>query len=126
MFTTNLRGDRIIVMDINNYLDKTKNRKQIKIDLLGPPCGEINLIGYEYPRLYPTEYKHIYLDHEITEEEFENCINTLVTYFMQNGLYGMLIDLDKKNKKLSPVKEMTIEEIEDKLGYKIKIIKGEE
>ena len=113
-------------MDINNYLDKTKNRKQIKIDLLGPPCGEINLIGYEYPRLYSTEYKHIYLDHEITKEEFENCINTLVTYFMQNGLYGMLIDLDKRNKELSPVKEMTIEEIEDKLNCKIKIINKEE
>ena len=113
-------------MNINNYLDKTKNRKQIKIELLGPPCGETNILEYSYPRLYPTEYKHIYLDHEITEEEFENCINILVTYFMQNGVYMSLFDLDAKNKGMRPVKEMTIEEIEDKLDCKIKIINKEE
>lgn len=112
-------------MDIHDYLDKTKNRKQIKIELLGPTCGEYDLLGHSYPRLYPTEYKHIYLDHEITEEDFENCINTLVTYFMQNDLHGMVIDLDERNKELRPVKEMTIEEIEDKLDCKIKIITKE-
>ena len=109
------------------------NRKQIKIDLLDLSYGyldktkseENNILGYDHPRLYPTEYKNIYLDHEITEEEFDNCINTLVTYFMQKGLYMLLLNLDEKNKGMRPVKEMTIEEIEDKLDCKIKIINKE-
>ena len=113
-----------MAISIDEYVNKIKseNKKSIRIELMGPPCGETNHLGYDFPRLYPTEYNHIYLDHEITEEEFDNCINTLITYFMQNGYYAMIIDLDKRNKDLKPVKEMTIEEIENKLGCKIKII----
>lgn len=118
-----------MAISIGEYANKIKseNKKSIRIELMGPPCGETNHLGYDYPRLYPTEYKHIYLDHKITGEEFANCINTLVTYFMQNGSSMLLIDLDERNKELRPIKEMTIEEIENKLDCKIKIInKGKE
>lgn len=116
-----------MAISINEYVnEKYKNKKTMKIELMGPPCGELNLLGYSYPRIYQTEYKNIYLDHKITEEELALALNTLITYFMQNGSYAMIIDLDKRNKELKPAKEMTIEEIENKLGCKIKIINKEE
>lgn len=116
-----------MAISINEYVNKKyKNKKTMKIELMGPPCGELNLLGHNYPRIYQTEYKNIYLDHKITEEELALALNTLITYFMQKGSYAMVIDLDKRNKELKSAKEMTIEEIENKLGYKIKIINKEE
>ena len=38
----------------------------------------------------------------------------------------LVLDINDRNKVLAPAKEMTIDEIEKELGYKIKIVKEEE
>ena len=44
----------------------------------------------------------------------------------KDHLEGTTIDLDYRNECYAPAKEMTITEIEKKLGHKIKIVKEQE
>ncbi len=71
------------------------------------------------------EYENIYLDHEISDEEIQHAIDVLITYIMQNQARTLEVDLDIRNREFAPPKEMTLEEVERELGYKIKIITKE-
>lgn len=72
------------------------------------------------------EYPHIYLDHTITDEEFDDAINIIITAFMQKDINTIEVNLERKNGALSPAREMTIKDIEKELGHKIKIIDDKE
>lgn len=49
------------------------------------------------PMLFENEYPNIYLDHEITKEEYQHSFDVIVTYFMQNNIYRVEIDLNERN-----------------------------
>lgn len=72
--------------------------------------------------LKPEEYHNIYIEHEIYDSELDYALNVLITYMMQKKLNNILIDLKARDFQLSPIKDMTIKDIEEKLGYKINII----
>lgn len=72
--------------------------------------------------IYKDDYKHIYLDHKISGDEFEKALRVIMTKFMQDDIKRILIKLDEFDKGLAPAKEMTLDEIEKELGYKVKVI----
>ena len=74
------------------------------------------------PRLGEREYPHLYLNHEISDEELYNAINVIATALMQYKSNHLEVDLDKREKLSTPVKEMTVEDVEKALGYRVKII----
>ena len=59
---------------------------------------------------------------EITEEDLTNAIDVLISAFIKRKVYSMVIDIDERDSECAPAKEMTLEEIEKKLGYKVKIV----
>lgn len=97
--------------------------KKIIISLDGPASL---LSGEGHPNLFRNEYPHIYLDHEITHEELLHSYDVITTYFMQNNIYRVEVDLNQRDMSLAPPVEMTIEEIEKKLGHKIKVVGNKE
>ena len=84
------------------------------------------ITGNECIALMSDEYPHIYVDHEVSEEEFQHAINVILTYFMQTKMIATNVNLDKRNSRMAPVKEMTIEEIEKELGHKVKVVNKDE
>lgn len=83
--------------------------KSIRIDLdngMGLPFGEMRV------KLGKDEYPNIYIDAPITEGDFNNAIDTIITYFMQKDLFCVLVNLERKDYLQSPIEEMTLEEIE--------------
>ena len=76
-------------------------------------------------KLLEHEYPHLYLDHEITDEELYNAINVITTSLMQNDSHMLIVDLDVRERLSTPIKEMTVEDVEKALGYRVKIIGGE-
>lgn len=76
------------------------------------------------PLLGEKEYPHLYLDHKITTKELNRALNVITTSLMQNKSHLMIVDLDEREKLFTPVKEMTIEDVEKELGYRVKIIGG--
>lgn len=82
--------------------------------------------GFNYPTIQCYECEHILKQFENKSEsmdDVEKAIDTLINYFVTNGVSNMTVDIDKRNKALAPAKEMTIDDIEKELGYKIKIVK---
>ena len=77
-------------------------------------------------RISEDEYPNLMLDHKVTEDEFNTAIDTIITYFAQKDLYHIVVDLKMRNDYQGPAREMTMEEIEQQLGYKIKIVKEKE
>lgn len=76
--------------------------------------------------LWKDEYPNIYLDHEITDDELSHAIDIIITYLQQKDRHTIIVDLDERNKNLAPAKEMTLEEIEKELGYKVKVVNKKE
>lgn len=63
------------------------------------------------------------LGEEITEECIIDLLDVLITRFAKNKSKCLYVNIDRRNRELEPVKEMTLEEIEKELGYKVKIVK---
>ena len=74
-------------------------------------------------RISEDEYPNIMVDHEITEDEWNEALNVMITYFAQKELDNIIVNLGIRNRWFGDAKEMTIEEIEKELGYKVKIVK---
>ena len=55
-----------------------------------------------------------------------HAIGIIIAHFMANEINKVVVDIDELNKSLAPPKEMTINDIEKELGYKIKIVSEEE
>lgn len=71
------------------------------------------------------DYPYIMLDHEVNEDEVDKAIDTLLTYFAQKKIHTCIINLDERNYNKTPTKEFTIEELENIVGYKIKIVRDD-
>lgn len=50
----------------------------------------------------------------------------IVTYINENEIHSFKVNITERNNSLRPAKEMSIEDIEKELGYKIKIISDDE
>lgn len=48
--------------------------------------------------LTPGEYPVLYKNHSITDEEFEDALNTIITHAMQRQLHTITVDLDIHSK----------------------------
>ena len=74
-------------------------------------------------RISDDEYPNLMLDREVTDDEWNEALNTLITYFAQNDMHTIIVDLERRNTWYGDAREMTMEEVEQQLGYKIKIVK---
>ena len=63
---------------------------------------------------------------EVSEDDLQEAINKIIVYMAKDRIDRMTINIDHRNECYAPTKEMTIAEIEKKLGYKVKIVKDEE
>lgn len=108
--------------------------KHINIKLVDPELqyrliNEYDLNKYgpsiKRPELFPDEICNIinkFDDREISHDEITNAFDVITMYLYQNNLYTINLDIDERNKALEPTKEMTLEEIEKELGYKVKVV----
>ena len=55
-----------------------------------------------------------------------DVLDTIATFMVRQGLNKIEMDISERDEYLSPAKEMTLEEIEKKLGYKVKIVSKED
>lgn len=73
------------------------------------------------------EYPIIYKDHPITDEEFEDAIDIIVTHAMQRQIHTVNVDLDVKSKiveeRNKPL-EITLEELSHFFGGREIVIVG--
>lgn len=96
---------------------------------IGKKMAVIFMEGYSHIdnpvqcKIEKDEYENLYLNHKISNKEIDDAIKTLFSFSIQNDAKTIIYDLNTFNEKLSPAKEMTIEEIENELGHKIKIVK---
>ena len=105
---------------------KIKN-KSIVIKLEDTSFGPTTYFSKEGPFIYDRDCQHIInnlnRDDEITVEELNHALDIVTAYFVEHRINGLVLDINERNKILAPAKEMTIDEIEKELGYKIKIVK---
>ena len=108
--------------------------KIINIELKDPNL-EQDRYGYEYvripnyPRLFSHEINNIinkFDGRKITEDEAMDALDLISLYIYQEGIHKIVVDIDERNSGLEPAKEMTLEEIEAKLGHKVKIVNKKE
>lgn len=103
--------------------------KILKINLIEKDMDSCRISPFKGPRLFEFECSNILKKFEgnpLCNDDVTEAIDTLIAYFCQDGIYKIAIDIDKRDKSLAPAKEMTIEQIEKKLGFKIKIISDKE
>lgn len=75
------------------------------------------------------EYPRIYKDHPITDEEFEDALDILVTHMMQHQLHSVNLDLDIRDKILedrNKPMEVTLEELKHFFGRDVVIVQRKE
>lgn len=75
------------------------------------------------------EYPRIYKDHPITDEEFEDALDILVTHMMQRQLHSINLDLDIRDKILedrNKPMEVTLEELKHFFGRDVVIVQRKE
>ena len=75
------------------------------------------------------EYPRIYKDHSITDEEFEDALDTLITHMMQHQLHSINLDLDIRDKILedrNKPMEVTLEELKHFFGRDVVIVQRKE
>ena len=107
--------------------------KTINIELKDPDL-EQDMYGNElvripeHPRLFSHDIDNIinkFDDHKITKDEAMDALDLISLYIYKERLHKIIVDIDERNRFLEPAKEMTLEEIENKLGYKVKIVSKE-
>ena len=80
-----------------------------------------------HPAIKPTDIPNIINNiGEVSEDDLQEAINKIIVYMAKDRIDGITINIDYRNECYAPTKEMTIAEIEKKLGYKVKIVKDEE
>lgn len=77
--------------------------------------------------LSPDDYPQLYLDHEISKDEFNDAIDVIITACMQKDMNTVIVNLDQRLEALNPKEldepvKMTMDDIERELGHKIQII----
>ena len=90
------------------------------------PLTSITSFSKKGPFIYDRDCQHIInnlnRDTEITNDELKHALDIVTAYFVEHCINGLVLDINERNKILAPSKEMTIDEIEKELGYKIKIV----
>ena len=91
------------------------------------PITPITAFSKEGPFIYDCDCQHIInnlnSDTGITVDELNHALDIVTAYFVEHCINRLVLDINKRNKILATAKEMTIDEIEKELGYKIKIVK---
>ena len=62
---------------------------------------------------------------ELTYDNYTRAIDFIISYLYMNRYHTSIVDIHARNNELMSPKEMTISEIEELLGYKVKIVKEE-
>ena len=88
--------------------------------LFDPEPQMPNLHTYDCPNVI----KHVSkkLGHSATMDDVIGALDVLAAYISENDTCSFEVDISKRNDSLRPAKEMSIEDIEKELGYKIKIV----
>ena len=91
----------------------------------------IKLVGLDFDRIIRRK-ETVLCEHEcnhilskvgdVSNEELTKAVDTIITYFANENICALEVDIDARNRELMPPKEMTIKDIEEKLGYKVKIV----
>ena len=109
--------------------------KYIKIEIIDPNFDErIDPFSFGYeakirPRLSEFDCPNIIKKFEgrtITNDEMSDVLDTIVAFMVRQRSNKIVIDISERDEDLAPAKEMTLEEIEKKLGYKVKIVSKED
>lgn len=76
----------------------------------------------------PNVIRHVTqkLGHSATFDDAVDAIDVLAAYLSENDTYYFKVNITERNNSLRPPKEMSIEDIEKELGYKIKIVSDKE
>lgn len=61
-----------------------------------------------------------------TDEEWREAIKVLIRRMYYNKEHEFLVDVHKINDFCAPPKEMTLDDVESELGYKVKIVDAKE
>lgn len=72
--------------------------------------------------LSKNEFPHVYLNQEISDEDFDKALDVIATYFMQREISYVIVDLKKRDYEKSPIKAMTLDDIETALGHRVNIV----
>lgn len=109
--------------------------KRIEINLIDPNFDDtilyydnVKYVMPKSPRLFGFECENIMkkINKKISNDKIQDALDIITAYFVQKGIHKIVLDIDERNEALAPAKEMTLDEIERKLGYKIKIINNKE
>lgn len=107
--------------------------KIIDIELKDPDL-EPDRYDYEcacvpnHPILFSHEIDNIinkFDGRKITKDEAMDALDLISLYIYQEEIHEIVVNIDERNRFLAPAKEMTLEEIEEELGHKVKIISKE-
>lgn len=119
-------------------MEKMQEKKRLRINIVrnvNEAVGPFDPINPDFgAEVQPCligekEYPNIYLDHDITDEEFESALDTLVTHMMQHQLYSVNLDLDIRDKILedrNKPMEITLEELKHFFGRDVVIVQRKE
>lgn len=97
-------------------------------ELVRIPERHILFSHEEHPMLFSHEIDNIinkFDGRKITKDEVVDALDLISLYIYQERLCKLVVDIDERNRFLAPAKEMTMEEIEKELGYKVKIVSKE-
>ena len=78
--------------------------------------------GFRQPIIKDVDYPFLLINHLVTKEEIENAIDTVITYFVQNEVSKISVNLSARNMGKAPAKEVTLADVEKMYGCKVKII----
>ena len=91
-------------------INLSKDMDEDSMYLSFPECGNIiNQFDYD----------------SINSDNFVKAIDFIIAFLYKHRKSGAVVDINMRNSELAPTK-MTIKEIEEALGYKIKIVEEEE
>mgnify|MGYP006983167130 CR=1 FL=1 len=105
-------------------MSKKLEIRVVDTNLVSEP-GLCSDLKHERPHIRYYEYDYIdkaLLCKTVDINNISDVIACLIRYFGMNELAYMVCDINEVNKGFAPAKEMTIDDIEKELGYKIKIV----
>lgn len=116
---------------MENQTENQKIKKQLKINLFRIiEKGEFSNPIEQQVELVPCligkdEFPKIYKDHPITDEEFEEALDIIITEMMQRELHTITLDLDIRQRILEdrdkPM-ELTLDDLKHMFGRDVVIV----
>lgn len=111
--------------------------KKLVVKIEDPDLNKVNYMDPFYPepqipnlQIYdcPNVIKHVTkkLGRSATMDDVMDALDVVAAYLSEHDTYLIKVNITERNDSLRPAKEMSIEDIEKELGYKIKIISDKE